>query len=720
MAPLCLVGLAVSGFVFFAVSQHRNLTKRLRDEESRTLRVSIDLANVEHRLDKAQADNTRLNDLLNSMLRSTRPTLGVGGGGVPIGGGVGGESRGLGHTGSGTTTKASPRKNTSGSSSSVTAKGLSKQKFSEPIWNVWAEASSANVNFEPERMRPHQHYSVVINLAALALDSDAFLRNLGVFHQETKPDSMFAKWLEINKDKKSRDIEVILLPDTIHFESQAPNEFIKHMNIDLEQMREIKEKGFVLDQPPLQYLKQNNGHANFSFGTKPFQIVPIKSGVGWIAFSIWADGLPVTEISYPACIVASDDERCDLPPMAPVSLEGVDLTKLNTHPDAAVQIIDRQRDVVGVFRCNNCNWSNEDYRVWTVATSTDEFAAGIRRVLKRLGNVQLATMRTPAQYRAELHNASEALYNDIFGPISVAGGAETAFAEFLAKARSSVIAGGRTPSLFIRMIPTRPELVLTPVGLLEIKSPDGTPDLTPQHGPYPDFAGFYVEVQIPMRLQDYSPAPTCLSKWIMMVPPDPLPDDESTDYSAVRAARKEISTWIEKFQTRCGDCVKSDLQMQGFEDWVQGMGDEADVVMALSHHDDDFGLFFDETSKRPAIVSDDIVRMFDYPALAILAACGTAEPGGADFVDRFNKNHMRTVIATSNSVEPKLAGRFLSIFLDRIRNESDAYTVSDAWLDSVRRLSSEPDSGGIMPWGPRALEFILIGNGSLRLCSLKD
>jgi hypothetical protein len=601
---------------------------------------------------------------------------------------------------------------------------LTKHTFSEPVWNAWTESSSAHPMFQPERPVPNKHYSVIINLAALAYNVDAAYKNIGVFSQETKPNSMFADWLEKNKDKKSREIEVIILPDPLHFEAQAPNEVVKHMSIDLDQMRKVKASGFTVPEPPLKYLRDNDGNAAFSFGIKSFEIVPTQPGLGWISFSIWADGLPVTEFNYPACILSDQVKKCDLPSIAPVSLEGVDLSKLTLPPDGALQVIDRERDVVGVFRCNTCNWSSDDYRAWIVAVSTEQFASGIRRILKRLGSMAMPTSATMAQYNAELHNASEALYNDLFGTSSLgANGAKTALADFLIKARTSVASGGPTLSFFVRMIPSKPELVLTPLGLLEIRQPIGATPSAWQPGPYPDFAGFYVDVQIPLRLQDYSTSSACLSKWVLMVPPDPLENatDGSTDYDAVRTARQEIRSWIDEFQSKCGDCVKSDLQMQNFEEWLQGTGQAADIVLTLSHHDDDFGLFFDVINKHPAILSDDIKRNFDYPAVAILAACGTAEPGGADFVEKLNNNHIRTIIATSNSVEPTLAGRFLNTFLQCLKDQTSgsSYSIGQAWLDSIRKLSTALDQNNI-PFGPRALEFVLIGNGSLRLCSLKD
>jgi hypothetical protein len=337
------------------------------------------------------------------------------------------------------------------------------------------------------------------------------------------------------------------------------------------------------------------------------------------------------------------------------------------------------------------------------------------------------------RYTTELHATSEALYNDIFGVPSntelptereqKAIVAQTAFEEFLLTSLQREKDGKAPLSLFARLIPSEPELVLTPVGLLEIKSAGTRAANTAANtqDDYPDFAGFYLNIQAPLQLQDYSVSSKCLSRWVMLVPPESLPDDETTDYEAVRLARTDFAKWIDRFRRSCQDCVKDDSRLEHFQQWLQGAGADADAVIALSHHDDDFGLFFDASNRSPAIVPDDIHRAFDYPSVAILAACGTAEPGGSDFVEAFNKKQIKTVIATSTAVAPEMAGRFLSLLMDLLDDPANgpSYSLSQARFQAVRKLSKATDALGI-PFGGRALEFILAGNGSLRVCPPKD
>jgi hypothetical protein len=65
-------------------------------------------------------------------------------------------------------------------------------------------------------------------------------------------------------------------------------------------------------------------------------------------------------------------------------------------------------------------------------------------------------------------------------------------------------------------------------------------------------------------------------------------------------------------------------------------------------------------------------------------------------------------------VDPVLAGKFLTEFMDQLkRNVNDPrYTVTRARFDAVRSLGRDEKS----VYGPKALAFILAGNGAIRLC----
>jgi hypothetical protein len=259
------------------------------------------------------------------------------------------------------------------------------------------------------------------------------------------------------------------------------------------------------------------------------------------------------------------------------------------------------------------------------------------------------------------------------------------------------------PSLFVRLIPNKPDLILTPVNLMRIEMPDHTKE----------YLGSHVSIQSPLEFQDYSRPTQCVSKWVLFVPPrtkDPTPPA----LQAVSDARDEFKDWIDVFRNNCRSCVK-DSETK-FGDWLADSGTgESTGLIVLSHHGTNSLFFYDGGS--PAIQSIGVSRVFSKPSLAIVDACGTSRPGASEFIREFNEHGINSVVATSTEVEPTMAGRFLTILMDLLQTHSKdaSYTLSKARFDAVKALSKTKDRNGAM-YGPRALAFILAGNGAVRAC----
>lgn len=600
--------------------------------------------------------------------------------------------------------------------------------FSDPVWNVWTEPfSSDRILFAPQKLQPERDYSLVINLAALSYDEDKFAKDAGVYSQ--RADSSFMEWVGKHPELEARDVQILVIPDRRYFERQLDGQVMRPFPVELAKMRRVRSNGFTLTGSALKYLKSKSGNADFSFGIKSFHIKTSSTlGLASIAVSIWADGMPVNEISYSVCIVRELTDACDYPKQAVYTLKGVDLSKLDRPPDAALQIIDRQTDVVGVFRCNVCGWRSDEYRVWRVAETEKDFADEVKKIVRRLGKVP--KLPSTQEYEQRFEAASDALYRVLFGSPPANSAADenqqrataglAAFNEFVTRSRDKVLANAPPLSLFVRLIPSEPDLVLTPIALMKIQPSSAVasplaPSPTNTQGLFPDFVGFYVDVQEPLEYQNYSHSSSCLSQWVLLVPPPQAPD--GADYQDVEDARAPFENWINTFLATCGDCVKQDTGLKGFRTWLGGSGKHAGAVLTLSHHDDAYGLYFDSSTQDPAIITSDIGRTFDDPAVAILAACGTAEPGGADFISKFNSHKVYTVIATSSAVDGGMAGQFLSLLMENLLHGRDIsdYSLSQARFEAVRTLSTKADSSNVK-FGARALEFILAGNGSIRLC----
>lgn len=568
--------------------------------------------------------------------------------------------------------------------------------MADPIWNVWTEEYSTVPSFQPVRLQPNHDYSLVVNLAAIPY---------GKFENATTysiaSSSSFSDWLLKKSNLKSVDADVLLIPDRQYFRAQLDGEKIKSIHIDLEKIRRLEQGGFDLSGSPYTFLQSHKGDAPFSFGLQSFRIrTSSQTGVGSLALSVWANGKPVDEISLTVCIAQDKHDACDSAPPVNMTLKGVDLSRRSTYPDAAMHLIDRQSDIVGVFRCNTCGWRKDDYRTWEIDETSDWFSERTQEIINLVG--QGFTSGDTASTLQTFEQAGDAMDNVIFHSRDAAvDGIAAEFAKFVDSAHSRVADHKPPLSLFVRLVPNKPNLVIAPIALMRVTLPDSSKE----------FIGFDVNVQTPLEYQDYSAPRTCIANWILFVPPSEA--SGRAELKAVFDARAEFTSWINAVKRSCPDCVKENEDR--FQKWLQqDEKEESYAVLILSHHDAN-RIFFNVDTESPAILATSIRKRFAAPSLVLLDACGTSQPGASEFIREFNFHGVSTVIATSTEVEPKMAGQFLTIFFDLLRDHAadPGYTVSDARFDAVQTLSREPIES---PYGPKALVFILAGNGSLRLC----
>src|SRR5207249_1222571 len=146
-----------------------------------------------------------------------------------------------------------------------------------------------------------------------------------------------------------------------------------------------------------------------------------------------------------------------------------------------------------------------------------------------------------------------------------------------------------------------------------------------------------------------SDSPQCISRWTLLVPPDPAPQREMVD------ARAGFKDWIEIFSARPTATVYDDISV--FGKWIKGdkalPPDPSTALLVLSHHDKN-ALFFDADKEVPSILSTNITRRFGAPSVAIVNACGTARPGAFDVVKQLNRRGVNSIIATSVSVNAEM------------------------------------------------------------------
>jgi hypothetical protein len=197
------------------------------------------------------------------------------------------------------------------------------------------------------------------------------------------------------------------------------------------------------------------------------------------------------------------------------------------------------------------------------------------------------------------------------------------------------------------------------------------------------------------------------------VPPENPPATvKREEFGAVLDARQPVKDWIASFKQSCAACV-IDNEFD-FQKWLSQSDPRESVAVAILSHHSDNALFFNETTGSPRVLSSAVRRPFASASIVILDACGTSDPGASEFIREFNFRGVSAAIATSTKVEPALAGEFLATFMTLLQKHVNdpSYTVSQARFDAVRVLGR----GAGSVYGPRALAFILAGNGALRLC----
>jgi hypothetical protein len=567
--------------------------------------------------------------------------------------------------------------------------------FADPVWNVWAERS-APPSFKPSSLQPGLDYSLVVNLAALHFRE---AEGEGVYSQDSS--ASFAEWVTRNRDADSADVDLLVIPDPRFLQVQGDR--TKTLHVDLKKIREAQKSGFTLNGSPFAYLRSHNGEAPFSFGIQSFRLKTVSNallGNAPVAISIWADGRPIDEVAVNLCIAAKPQDSCPTSSAAErYSLRGVDLSGKGTLPDAALHLIERGSDVVGVFRCNSC--AESKYFSWTIGQQADGWLADrVSEVVQRL------TPPIPdEEVQDRFSQAGDNLYNYIFPNTQDAQEqeAEKVFASFFASAHA-VGAGEDPSSLFVRLLSGRPNLVLFPIALMRVPLPDGSKE----------FLGFNVNVEAPLELQDYSTPAECISNWVLFVPP--AGSDETL--GDLVDARGYVSQWIDTMTTSCSKCVFYS-KPKDFSDWLLGntqpntAASSSQALIILSQYKGNALFFNGLVDNPPSVPSGSIRRNFATPSFAILDACGTAAPGGSEFIRSLNQHKVYSLISTSAAIPGAMGGRFLSTYMDLLSKHPD-YTVSRLRYEAVKALSKPPS--GNKPYGAQALLFTLVGNGGLRLC----
>lgn len=593
--------------------------------------------------------------------------------------------------------------------------GTKQQLFDHPIWNVWQENyQGTQPAFKPVSMQPDSRYLVTLNLAALSYSRyEPAVYWAGV-------DNSFEEWSELNKEKDNPLVTIFAMPDERYFDPLTGSDRVQPLTIHLKKLREAKKLGFSLQGSPFEDLKRLGDEASFSFGMTSFvfKTKPNVAGNASISFSVWDRDKPITEVSYSTCIGSTGSSQCAAGSSVMQSLRGVDLSNRSNTPDAALHFIELGTDqLVGVFRCNTCQQERGRFFGWKLRGGTSWFHQQFEKTV--LGGIRLASngpdapdVTRPGQSvvynENNFKNAADAMYGLLFlSDGAEPTEAETAFQSFVAEKISNRSAGQPPPSLFVRFIPEHPDQAfVVPLGLMRV----------PVTARRSEYVGFHFRVQTPLPRQDYSNPGLTLSKWTVLVPPGNL----TPAVNPLATARGQFKEWIELLaEDKAHSTVYTDIDK--FGSWLKlGFQPpfENQVVMILSHHDQKLNtLFIDQSSS--VIFPTNMRRHFANPSVAIIDACGAADPGAFEWVKNFNVNGMNTVIASSIEVDARMGGDFLRLLAEQLNAKptDNTYTIDQAFFDAIAKLRLERDGTEPKPirYGPRALIYNLVGSANVHV-----
>jgi hypothetical protein len=575
-------------------------------------------------------------------------------------------------------------------------------RLGQTSWNIWAEEPSLQPTFVPvtpsNSLAEDKTYLVVMDLSTVA-----YVNQEGVRYRATRTGlrRQIVDWLKSNPSATEAELKVLILPDPYYFETPLGNDRIKPLKVNLVNIRKLVARG-ALETPeaPFASLKQN-ANPDFMLGRVFFNIkTKAHAGPGSIALSIWVgDSRPVDELSAHFCIGATTEEfqRCENASPVAYSLKGIDSLRLTSEnsalPNAALHFVELDfGTVMGVFRCNDCaDWSPDDYLTWKVQGSASNLSQYLRDT--SLNDFAIAT--DPGELLQHGKELYERLFSVRTGPD--AARARQAFEKFVTNHLDhSGAEEDSSPSIFVRLLANSPDPpVLIPLGFL---APGNEPK---------DFLGFHFRIESPLEEQSYAATQVCLSNWAMLLPPENAPQ-------VLLNARKQYSLWDKGWSTQPGY-----MDFTKFTTWISDpTPDESPTaLMILSHHDKN-RIYFELPH---TLESSLVLHNFREPSLAILNACGTAGPGATEFVHELNRGGVESVIATSTTLSPFMAGDFINTLAQVLHDKRNApgFTISQAMFKAVNQLrdkaSSDPHMQG-MKYGAKALIYTLVGDGNLRLC----
>jgi hypothetical protein len=548
-------------------------------------------------------------------------------------------------------------------------------------WNAWAAEAQAR-NRPLASVPPASAIYVSLDLALVDYAS-----NLpGAVSQKLEQQlaRSLAPWASAPSDEVKR-FDVIVLPDQAHFEPTP-----QFTSLDVSPARLAAALSSRRPPPRDAWQALSRGESWFRFGTmrtpQPI-MVGRQTGLGRVYLSIWDPeaGQPIEELVLAVCI-GQRSVDCGEEKAVSVHYEGIagDLQAAGDQPapDAALQFLARGEEVIGVYR--ERGWRLRNSLVWRLQSGAGELQDYLHRTV-------------PAQLNPPLPDRIRSVGRDLYEMLFPQGRADAA-----RLALTRLLAGSDRPRLFVRLLRNNQSPPLTlPVGILSLPGEKGDA-----------FLGRRARLEIPLERQ-MAGGPACVSAWQQVMPlgsgPVPGGPDPTIDAALHAVDGALLGRWHKRFGA---------TDMDGFRHWLERPERTPAQGLLVISHQADGELYFSRNGPRLSLFG--IGREFDPPAVAVLIACQTAGRDAARIVRNLNQRGVSGVVATSASIGPELAGRFLGCFwkaLEQPGGQASEITAANALDEAVRCAGARPDRGPASDgFDPAALLFTYLGDPGARLC----
>ena len=559
-------------------------------------------------------------------------------------------------------------------------------------WNTWAQTDPSIAVVAPiDSLQADQDYYISVDLSGVLLQRFGSPASLAL-----------NKTLATNTDS-SAVLQIYAVFDQRFFEPLEDP--VRTLTVDLNKLR-----GFTKStDPTLNQLA--SGRA--SFGRVQFQVHTRQqvSGAASVGFSVWIQNrVPIDDFEHTFCVALTTCEqstRTNSRLMGADSLRVALQRELITLPDGALHFMEIGPSVVGIFRCNTCGWPEHQYASWVLGQSASQLTSYILNTIRT--DMQAAGVKDDALLRYAGN-----LYERLFPSAQKA--ALKPFEEFVERHLRQA-STSNPPSLFVRFLPRNNALQFPiPLGLVARSIGDRS-----------EYLGSHFRIESPLDAQDYSTNQACIDKWVAFAP-----DENEATQANLAALYTPASRWLSTFKESSTPTPSSSREPLlfsrpgRFAEWLRAgtsSNADGDALLVLSHHSMDRLYFRD----GDAVEATDVRRSFRTPSVVILGACGSASPGAMEFVRRFNERGTSVAIVTATNVDAAMTGYYANALLDSL-NKSRDQPIGLAHLAAVKEVASTIDpstkdltlDGKPVPprtFGARALQFMLIGNGSVRVCA---